>query len=66
MAIFRIDGRLMLVEGFTRERAGLLESIDGATLGNAPAFASGAQGMGGAVGASRNGGDPLQRGYDTP
>jgi VWFA-related protein len=65
VAIFRIDGRLMLVEGFTRERAGLLESIDGATLGNAPVFLSGAQAMGGAVASSRNGGDPLQRGYDT-
>ena len=65
VAIFRVDGRLMLVEGFTRERAGLLESIDGATLGNAPAFVSGAQAMGGAVGASGNGGDPLQRGYDS-
>jgi VWFA-related protein len=64
VAIFRIDGRLMLVEGFTRERAGLLESIAGATFGNAPAFVSGAQAMGGAVGASANGGDPMQRGYD--
>jgi len=64
VAIFRIDGRLMLVEGFTRDRAELLESIDGATLGNAPVFVSGAQAMGGAVGASANGGDPLQRGYD--
>jgi VWFA-related protein len=64
VAIFRIDGRLMLVEGFTRERAGLLESIGGATFGNAPAFVSGAQAMGGALGASGNGGDPMQRGYD--
>jgi VWFA-related protein len=64
VAIFRLDGRLMLVEGFTRERAGLLESIDGATLGNAPVFVSGVQAMGGAVGASANGGDPRQRGYD--
>ncbi len=64
VAVFRIDGRLMLLEGFTRERAGLLDSIDGATLGNAPAFVSGAQAMTGAVGGSANGGDPLQRGYD--
>ena len=64
VAIFRIDGRLMLVEGFTRGRAGLLESVDGATLGNAPAFASGALAAGGEIGASSNGGDPLQRGYD--
>jgi VWFA-related protein len=64
VAVFRIDGRLMLVEGFTRERASLLESIDGATLGNAPAFVSGVQGMGGEVSGSRNGGDPMQRGYD--
>ena len=64
VAIFRIDGRLMLVKGFTRGRAGLLESVDGATLGNAPAFASGALAAGGEIGASSNGGDPLQRGYD--
>jgi VWFA-related protein len=64
VAVFRIDGRLKLVESFTLERARLLESIDGATLGNAPVFASGVKGMGGEVGASRNGGDPLQRGYD--
>ena len=65
VAMFRIDGRLMLVENFTRERPRLVESLDRATLGNAPAFASVVQGMTGAVGASRNAGDPLQRGYDT-
>jgi len=54
----------MLVEGFTRERGGLLEAVDAATLGNAPAFASGAQAMSGVVGTSGNAGDPLQRGYD--
>lgn len=62
--MFRIDGRLGLVEGFTRDGPALRAAFERATLGNAPAFASTAQAMTGAVDGSRNGGDPLQRGYD--
>jgi VWFA-related protein len=63
-AVFRIDGRLELAQGFTRDVDVLERAVEAATLGRASAFASSLTAMGGAVGASRNSGDPLQRGYD--
>lgn len=64
VAVFRIDGRLKLAQGFTRDTEALKRSLDAATLGSAPAFASNLAAMSGSLGASRNAGDPLQRGYD--
>lgn len=65
VAVFRIDGRLRLVQGFTRDRAALKRSIDAATLGNAPAFSSTAAAIGASLDGSHNASDPLLRGYDT-
>lgn len=64
VAVFRIDGRLKLAQGFTRDTEALERSLEGAALGGAPAFASRLTAMGGALGASPDAGDHLQRGYD--
>ncbi|HUL75982.1 MAG TPA: VWA domain-containing protein [Vicinamibacteria bacterium] len=64
VAVFRIDGRLKLAQGFTRDTAALKRSLEAATLGSAPAFTSNVTAIGGQLGQSPNAGDPLQKGYD--
>ncbi|HVO12786.1 MAG TPA: VWA domain-containing protein [Vicinamibacteria bacterium] len=64
LAVFRIDGRLKMACNFTRDKQALLASLERATLGSSPAFASGVKGMSGDVASSPNYGDPRQAGYD--
>ena len=64
VAVFRIDGRLKMACNFTRDKQLLLASLEKATLGSSPAFASGVKGMSGDVASSPNYGDPQQKGYD--
>jgi VWFA-related protein len=64
VAVFRIDGRLRLVQGFTRDRVALKRSIATATLGSSPAFSSAVSAIGASLDGSRNAGDPLVKGYD--
>ena len=64
VAVFRIDGRLKLAQGFTQDTSALRRSLEAATLGSAPAFASTVAAIGGQLGQSPNAGDPMQMGYD--
>jgi VWFA-related protein len=65
LGVFRVDGRLKLVQGFTRDAESLKRSLAAATMGNAPGFASNVAAAGGQLGQSHNAGDPLEKGYDT-